>query len=701
MVRVDNTSKQRMVDPTPGTVVQASAFAYEEGQDLLVVHGGRLLDARVTGGPAAGSGSLHRVRLSGDAAEVELDLNEMNHCPQRCGSAESFEAARAAYCRQLVEDGRFIEDAITSNRLSVTEQLVRLTMETHDSAARDAGAIAHMSFDDLEWVAGTDISVQDRVWALGSEGFVEHRERSGRCIVKLADGSSTPPLAANLLKKARPIAGVQDASFAAVRDVSGLVPLLTRPNARRPQGAHCRQPVLVCAGPGTGKSWSMQQLQFLLAQELSAPRAQPCEDPVRLVPLLIPIQKLARMLRDRQAATSPEPEPGGADLVLFYIRREFTDAPTRAMLTQAFDMRALVVMLDGVDEAANLKQAVEEFVTKTLVPMGMPLVLTSRPEGVRKRLYARDFVIMHLQPLSGDEQHQIARKQLQGNELFERILACSGLRQRAMSGCEEAKALLEGQKDLLRPLLKLSDCEADFDAALEARLQVFGEVVEVPVLLSVLVCVLGAGTGELPRDAFELYDLGVRAALRRHFAGGEEQRAGPCLEMLQAIAAANHLAKRRTFQPGDVRRALADRPDLQGLWSELVDRGEVPVVKILTLGDTGEFQFRHLSFQECLFVRELCGRGLAEGGPAQGAAAFWGGAEGLSGRLNDAFYRNAFVLGRGHLGRALSARRAEWDFDCQPRLSALGTAALRGLLAGAAGLRLLDLSNLGLGAPDE
>ena len=57
-----------------------------------------------------------------------------------------------------------------------------------------------------------------------------------------------------------------------------------------------------------------------------------------------------------------------------------------------------------------MKLAVEDYVTKTLVPMGVPLLVTSRPEGIRKRLYSRDFVIMNLKPLSQDQQHKIIEK---------------------------------------------------------------------------------------------------------------------------------------------------------------------------------------------------------------------------------------------------------------------------------------------------
>ena len=75
-----------------------------------------------------------------------------------------------------------------------------------------------------------------------------------------------------------------------------------------------------------------------------------------------------------------------------------------------------------------MKLAVEDYVTKTLVPMGVPFLVTSRPEGIRKRLYSRDFVIMNLKPLSQDQQHKIIEKQLQQNEFFKHLMALSAAR---------------------------------------------------------------------------------------------------------------------------------------------------------------------------------------------------------------------------------------------------------------------------------
>ena len=53
----------------------------------------------------------------------------------------------------------------------------------------------------------------------------------------------------------------------------------------------------------------------------------------------------------------------------------------RELLLQALEMRSLIVLLDGVDEAAGHRAAVEDFVLGELVPSGNRLVVTSRPEG--------------------------------------------------------------------------------------------------------------------------------------------------------------------------------------------------------------------------------------------------------------------------------------------------------------------------------
>ena len=96
--------------------------------------------------------------------------------------------------------------------------------------------------------------------------------------------------------------------------------------------------------------------------------------------------------------------------MLWYIENEFPGRQHKAfrdMLQQAWEMRALVILVDGVDEAAGLRSHVEEFVHYELVTSGNRLVVTSRPEGVDLDDYKTRFVVMNLKELSQEQQRNV------------------------------------------------------------------------------------------------------------------------------------------------------------------------------------------------------------------------------------------------------------------------------------------------------
>ena len=172
---------------------------------------------------------------------------------------------------------------------------------------------------------------------------------------------------------------------------------------------------------------------------------------------VIYVQKLARLMRQ----TKPTPTKAD-DLVRFYMRAEHAEGvfgdvggageggdggggegrggggaggqdrasdETLALLEQLLEMRALILLLDGVDEAADLKEVIEDYVCTELVPAGHPIVVTSRPEGVRLRLYKRNFVIMNLEPLSKEQQQAAIRMQLEESAFFNHLSQFSEIRQ--------------------------------------------------------------------------------------------------------------------------------------------------------------------------------------------------------------------------------------------------------------------------------
>ena len=159
-----------------------------------------------------------------------------------------------------------------------------------------------------------------------------------------------------------------------------------------------------------------------------------------LTPCVLYVQQLAREMRRHAAADAVANGGGGGGampttrLLQLYLAaeaREGTLTPeTHTMLLQLFEMRALILLIDGVDEAADLKEVIEDYVTSELVREGHPLVVTSRPEGVRLRLYARDFVVMNLLPLTQAQQGDAIQMQLRGSEFFERLSKFSAIRTR-------------------------------------------------------------------------------------------------------------------------------------------------------------------------------------------------------------------------------------------------------------------------------
>ena len=98
---------------------------------------------------------------------------------------------------------------------------------------------------------------------------------AGPRTISLRGIEGRPGEAIDLSKHGRPR---YPAAFANVRylsDVRSLYPLLLQPSAGRAHGRKDAQPVLIRAGPGTGKTWCINQLAYFLARGWRAlPAAQ-------------------------------------------------------------------------------------------------------------------------------------------------------------------------------------------------------------------------------------------------------------------------------------------------------------------------------------------------------------------------------------------------------------------------------------------
>eukprot|EP00966_Prymnesium_polylepis_P285253 6589261-Prymnesium_polylepis.1 len=164
------------------------------------------------------------------------------------------------------------------------------------------------------------------------------------------------------------------------------------------------------------------QLTFMLAQALSKDHPAARERPLH-VPLVIFVQRLVRFHK-------------GGTIVSLDLLREYIAADHQEhqkVLEMALEMRTLVLVLDGIDEAGGLKSELETFVFRQLLSFGLRLVVTSRPVGVQLGLYTERFVMMNLKPLSVEQQKRAVAAQLnyvgsKGKEYHDRLMALAEVR---------------------------------------------------------------------------------------------------------------------------------------------------------------------------------------------------------------------------------------------------------------------------------
>ena len=166
------------------------------------------------------------------------------------------------------------------------------------------------------------------------------------------------------------------------------------------------------------QTWASIQLSHALA---TSPKAFDDND-VHLVPLLMFVQRLARLLK-----TYSSGQELSLDIIFHALVLEFGSHPDwLMMLSMAFEMRAIVLVLDGIDEAAGRRDDIQKLVLNVLATMGQRVVTTSRPEGVDLSRFKETLVIVGLQPLDENQAQQAINQQMQmqstGRELSKNLL---------------------------------------------------------------------------------------------------------------------------------------------------------------------------------------------------------------------------------------------------------------------------------------
>ncbi len=80
--------------------------------------------------------------------------------------------------------------------------------------------------------------------------------------------------------------------------------------------------------------------------------------------------------------------------------------------------------IDGVDEAADLRDTLVDMLFSQLYASGHCLVVTTRPEGLSSEAFERfkgRFLLLDLAPLSDEQQRKIVAQQLKGNKCFHNL----------------------------------------------------------------------------------------------------------------------------------------------------------------------------------------------------------------------------------------------------------------------------------------
>lgn len=400
-VRIDNSNEIVRVPPTPQYLTPATRTAYRPGRYIEVVHDGALKHAKVVLSPSSHAmGSRHGL-LSG-TDEFAVDLNDTNHVALAGWISQRdpkwVEQARDKYCALILETQSTTEDAVTGLEVSVRQHFLGVR------------------------VSGGDKNEHAR------------QMKSVHNVVDLAD----------------------------------VLTSRARLNETRDHGVPSSSlGVLIRSNAGTGKTWSLQQLHCELAERVTRGGVQ-VES--AQTPLFVPVQELARHLRARQelnglvttnaaikvhfdrvdsnlSADTPtsnvqvpisstgwttlgstENTTSGSqravfapegDLILDYIHSKFAgDEGDGAegndihdMLVVLYELRLLVILVDGIDEASAMKDELEDFIVNDLMPTGTRVVVTSRPDGLSPELYdSRGFFFASLLPLT--DEHPIVGDQL-------------------------------------------------------------------------------------------------------------------------------------------------------------------------------------------------------------------------------------------------------------------------------------------------
>ena len=478
----DGTDADLTVDPTPFSVVPASNVRHGTGTRLLVVHDNASVDGVVESWPTNHieyrEGTRHLLSLQGRSLCGWIPLVNKDGLPVlRNSKDQPTTVEKAAAPSPAVSHGSGDQAGTDSSQLFTlaakmfirsgcditTEKLgamkagtpVRLLEQRETERGSSWGYISSIPGDAVkvtialnefnhsvhrfhsaaEYEAARANYLEDIV---EKEALVEDAITGNKLRIKdqTLHISTSTDAADNL----RPIPADWK-----VEHVLDLVKILLIPSPNRAHGCHSTQPVLVRAGPGTGKTWMAKQAVFTLADRLLRGGGNGIMDGIRLVPIVVFVQRIIYLLRESGSTKQ-------TSLLRRYIESIYSGKKMEAwceMLMQAYEMRALIVLLDGVDEAAGLRDQIDVFVHREIVPSCNRVLVTTRPEGILLSSYSKTFVVMNLCQLSNEQQRRVINIQMEGNPFFDHLLSLGEVRKRLDTAYRKLGAIMRADIESL------------------------------------------------------------------------------------------------------------------------------------------------------------------------------------------------------------------------------------------------------------
>ena len=77
------------------------------------------------------------------------------------------------------------------------------------------------------------------------------------------------------------------------------------------------------------------------------------------------------------------------------------------MMWQAMMARRALLLIDGIDEGGELREAIERHITEVLAPQGHVMLVTSRPNGLREERFKKHFYRVTLSGLTLEQQEEV------------------------------------------------------------------------------------------------------------------------------------------------------------------------------------------------------------------------------------------------------------------------------------------------------